>query len=95
MMTPAGFQRGRLTGHFCSRLLSFVEQKALSVVTGAETGFLIAREPDTVRAPGVAFVRAERVPSEPTPGFLPGFPGFGRRGALAQRSGERGLGQDA
>ena len=51
-----------------------MKKKSLGVVTGAETGFLIARDPDTVRAPDVAFVRAERVPTNPTPGFFQGPP---------------------
>lgn len=34
----------------------------LGRVYAAETGFLIARNPDTVRAPDVAFIRQDRVP---------------------------------
>jgi len=39
----------------------------------AETGFLLARDPDTVRAPDLAFVRAERAPP-PSRGYYPGAP---------------------
>ena len=42
---------------------------------GAETGFQIATDPDTVRAPDVAFVRRERIPSTGLPkAFWPGAP---------------------
>ncbi len=46
----------------------------MGVVTGAETGFLIGRNPDTVRAPDVALVRAERIPESEPVGFFPGAP---------------------
>jgi Uma2 family endonuclease len=36
-------------------------------VVGVESGFVLRREPDTVRAPDVFFVRAERVPAGGVP----------------------------
>ena len=74
MMTPAGFEHGRVVMGISVPLATFVKQKSLGIVTGAETGFQIGRDPDTVRAPDVGFVRAERVPPTPTPGFFPGPP---------------------
>jgi Uma2 family endonuclease len=45
------------------------------VVFAAETEFLLRREPDTVRAPDVAFVSAARISdAEPHEGFFPGAP---------------------
>ena len=44
------------------------------VVLGAETGFKIASDPDTVRAPDAAFIRADRVTGELPQGFFPGSP---------------------
>jgi Uma2 family endonuclease len=52
----------------------FVKQRRLGVVTGAETGFLLSRDPDTVRAPDVAFVAQHRVPAEEPVGFFLGAP---------------------
>lgn len=47
----------------------------LGVVYAAETGFRLADDPDTVRAPDVAFVRQERIdPSTEVKGFFPGPP---------------------
>jgi Uma2 family endonuclease len=50
-----------LIGEIHGRLWSFIGGTSLGVLTGAETGFLIAKSPDTVLAPDVAFVRAARV----------------------------------
>jgi len=74
MMSPSGFEHGRLASRIDRRLGDFVEKNALGIVTGAGTGFVIARDPDTVRAPDVGFVRSERAPEQPTPGFFPGPP---------------------
>src|SRR3990170_1116812 len=54
MMSPAGFEHGRIIGNITGPLATYVRQKKLGVVAGAETGFQIARDPDTVRAPDVA-----------------------------------------
>ncbi len=74
MMSPAGFEHGRITSRIGYRIERFVEQHQLGVVTGAETGFHIARRPDTVRAPDVGFVRNQRVPQAAVPGFFDGPP---------------------
>lgn len=59
-----------------ARLASFVEEHGLGVVYAAETGFILRRNPDTVRAPDAAFLTnatLERI--APTgPGYFPGAP---------------------
>ena len=61
--------------HLGMALAQFVKAHALGVVFGAETGFTIASDPDTVRAPDVAFVRRERMPESGLPtGYWPGAP---------------------
>lgn len=74
MMTPAGFEHGRIVANITAPLTAHVEVKRLGVVTGAGTGYQIEYDPDTVRAPDVGFVCARRVPPEPTTGFFPGPP---------------------
>jgi len=74
MMSPAGSEHGLIALRIGSALLDFVESHALGVVLGAETGFQIAQNPDTVRAPDVAFIRAERVGGKLPRGFFPGAP---------------------
>jgi Uma2 family endonuclease len=43
-------------------LIGHVRPRRLGSVFGDEAGFILARNPDTVRAPDVAFVRADRLP---------------------------------
>lgn len=74
MMTPAGYQHGQIAAHLARLLDDFVRQHSLGSVTGAETGFHLHSEPDTVRAPDAAFVRAARLPAEPVIKFFPGAP---------------------
>ena len=74
-MSPAGFRHGRVAGRVLQTLGAFVQQQGLGVVLAAETGFWIERDPDTVRAPDVAFVTRSRVASLADPhGFFPGAP---------------------
>jgi Uma2 family endonuclease len=74
MMTPAGFEHGCIAMEIGAMIRNFVTQHALGVVTGAETGFHIAHDPDTVRAPDAGFIRAERVPAARMRGFFRGPP---------------------
>lgn len=61
-MAPAGFEHGRTSMRCGSRVDRFVEKHRLGIVVGAETGFRIGRNPDTVRGPDVAFVSTARLP---------------------------------
>jgi Uma2 family endonuclease len=45
----------------------FVRQHRLGVLFAAETGFKLFRDPDTVRAPDVAFVAQARIPADGVP----------------------------
>jgi Uma2 family endonuclease len=74
MMSPAGARHGRIVMNLSTPLDVFVRRHALGTVFTAETGFHIGHEPDTVRAPDVAFVRTERMGVEPDQGFFPGPP---------------------
>jgi Uma2 family endonuclease len=73
-MSPAGHAHGRVAARLTASLGSFVDSHDLGAVYAAETGFLLARSPDTVRAPDVAFVRADRLAAAPAEGFFPGPP---------------------
>jgi Uma2 family endonuclease len=74
-MPPAGSEHGAVVMNLGSPLHWFVRSHDLGVVFGAETGFKIASDPDTVRAPDLAFVRRERIPEGGVPrGFWPGAP---------------------
>lgn len=89
-MSPAGFQHGKIALRIGRLLASYVEERGLGVVVGAETGFVLARDPDTVLAPDAAFVRAERLPPEGQQrGFLEAAPDLAVEVVLpADRAGE-------
>lgn len=71
-MAPAGGPHGNRGGWAWGHVYRFVDDNGLGEVFLAETGFLIHRDPDTVRAPDFAFIRAERMPPEGLPsGFVP------------------------
>ena len=74
MVSPAGYAHGSIAGRITIALGEFVKPRKLGDVLGGEPGFLIASDPDTVRAPDVAFVRSERVPHEKPQGFFEGAP---------------------
>lgn len=69
---PAGYAHGRVAMRLAARLFAHNERTQAGEVLAAETGFTLARGPDTVRAPDVAFVRRDRVP-EPVPAAFPEF----------------------
>jgi Uma2 family endonuclease len=60
-MNPAGNVHGRVTMSFAWRLAQHVDEHRLGTVYAAETGFRLSSDPDTVRAPDVAFVRRASV----------------------------------
>ncbi len=71
VMAPAGGRHGRIANTIAYLLTEFIRARQRGMVFAAETGFLLHRSPDTVRAPDVAFVAAERLADgEPPPGFL-------------------------
>ncbi|HLF04933.1 MAG TPA: Uma2 family endonuclease [Dehalococcoidia bacterium] len=74
-MAPAGSEHGELAMEVGSQLAQYVKAHRLGRVFAAETGFYIASNPDTVRAPDVAFVsqpRAEAIGR--VTGYWPGAP---------------------
>ena len=73
-MTPAGYEHGTIIINISTPLATFVSRAGLGRVCGAETGFHIAHDPDTVRAPDVAFVAEDHLPSPLPKGFFPGPP---------------------
>jgi Uma2 family endonuclease len=74
MMTPAGFEHSQIAVAIAALLRNYVQPRGLGQVVGADAGFQIRRDPDTVRSPDVAFVRAERLAADPPRGFFSGAP---------------------
>jgi Uma2 family endonuclease len=66
-MTPAGSLHGLVGMRLAMALGAHVEQHRLGVMFGADTGFKLTSDPDTVRAPDVAFVTRARIPAGGVP----------------------------
>ncbi len=74
-MAPAGQKHGRIIINIATPLDQTVRANRLGVVYAAETGFQLTRNPDTVRAPDVAFVSSERLAKlGEVEGYWPGAP---------------------
>jgi Uma2 family endonuclease len=74
-MAAAGFEHGMLAAEVGRLLGNWVKPRGLGIVVGAETGFILARNPDVVLGPDAAFVRAGRLPPRGTwERFLPVAP---------------------
>ena len=48
-------------------LHAYVQDNNLGIVSGAETGFILQRGPDIVRAPDAAFIAKARIPETGIP----------------------------
>lgn len=74
-MAPAGSEHGIVALRIGALLHVYVMEHGLGETFGAETGFKIAANPDTVRAPDAAFVARERFAAVGlTAKFWPGAP---------------------
>lgn len=60
-MAPASHEHGRIAINISTPLDQHARTNKLGRVYAAETGFKVASNPDTVRAPDVAFVSQERL----------------------------------
>jgi Uma2 family endonuclease len=74
MMSPAGFTHGEVVSRIDRLIGNFVTENDLGVTLGAETGYILARNPDLVRAPDVSVVLKARLPSNTLNKFFPGAP---------------------
>ena len=62
-MPPTGFDHGRYESLFSAFLTIHVSTNQLGQVASGDPGFIIARNPDTVIAPDVAYISNERLKS--------------------------------
>jgi len=66
-MAAAGTQHGIIAMRLGGAIGNYADDRGLGPVFAAETGFTLARNPDTVLAPDAAFLRAGRVPAGASP----------------------------
>jgi Uma2 family endonuclease len=77
VMEPTGIEHGRVAILAGGALLAHARETGSGVVLGAETGFVLESDPDTVRAPDAAFISHERYERVgPTTKYWPGAPDF-------------------
>jgi len=74
-MTPPSCRHAAAISRLDRLLGNHVEKHKLGAVLAGDPGFIVARDPDTVLGPDIAFIRAERLAAEPLgEGFRPGAP---------------------
>jgi Uma2 family endonuclease len=66
---PPGTRHGVIAAKLAYYLSDFVHRHGLGLVAAQDTGFKITRDPDTVRAPDVAFVGLEGAGRIPARGY--------------------------
>lgn len=77
VMVPHGAEHGRVAATVAGLLFLHTRETQVGITFAAETGFLLARDPDTVRAPDAAFVASERAEAVGrTERYWPGAPDF-------------------
>ena len=74
-ISPAVSEHGAIIARLTGALMQHVEAHDLGEVFGAETGFKLESNPDTVLGPDLSFVREARIPPTGLPkAFWPGAP---------------------
>ncbi len=66
---PPGYLHGATAGRLLLAIGIHARTHSLGIILAAETGFTLFRNPDTVRAPDVAFIRSARVPAQAPAGY--------------------------
>lgn len=73
-ITSAGYQHGSIGSRLFGFLFQHVSNNELGEVVSIETGFVLTTNPDTVRAPDIAFIAKARLPQSTLEKFYPSFP---------------------
>lgn len=63
-MTPTGQEHGWIVALLTRELVVHVEVHRLGIVIAGESGVQLEHDPDTVRAPDIAFTSAQRLPAD-------------------------------
>ncbi len=74
MMSPGKGRHGVVSARILGELIAFVRENALGEVLDSSAGYVLARDPDTVREPDVSFLSTERFKGQDLDAFLEGAP---------------------
>ena len=66
-VAAAGTKHGIIAIRLGGAIGNYADDRGLGLVFAAETGFTLARNPDTVLAPDAAFICADRIPANTSP----------------------------
>lgn len=73
VMEPTGGAQGATTAAITCTFTRWIRKRRLGLSLTNEPGFILGRDPDTVRSPDFAFIRAERVPDPVPDGYFRGM----------------------
>lgn len=73
-MTPTGFMHGRVEHRIARALDAFLIEHNLGEIISGEVGIYTGRNPDSVRAPDVAFISNERIAQVKSKSYLDAAP---------------------
>lgn len=62
-MPPSGGEHGEVTINLTGPMWTHATTEDLGKIVAAETGFVLVRDPDTVRGSDIAFIRKDRIPA--------------------------------
>ena len=72
---PTGVRHGHIVVNLTILLGGFIKPRRFGWIVASEVGFLLERDPDTVRAPDIAYISANRLPLDAdVPGYYEGAP---------------------
>ena len=72
---PAGHRHGKIVMNLGAELRNFVKPRKLGTPVASDSGVLLERDPDTVRAPDIAFFSSEKIPLDTDiPGYAESVP---------------------
>ena len=74
MMSPGKGRHGVVEARILGELIAFVRGNNLGEVLGSSAGYVLSRDPDTVREPDVSFLSTERFKGQDLDAFLEGAP---------------------
>ena len=75
VMSPGGWRHGDVGGWLHALIGNYLVQQRIGKLFFAETGFILGRDPDTVRAPDIAFICNDHIPADlPEDAYWPGAP---------------------
>ncbi len=72
---PTGVRHGQVVVNLTILLGSLIKPRRLGWVLASDVGFLLERNPDTVREPDIAFISTQKLPLDAdAPGYFEGAP---------------------